>query len=1028
MNATYSITLVITSVLVAIAASYAALDLAGLVTASHGRARYAWLAGGSMAMGVGIWSMHFVAMLAFHLPVPIAYDLPLVLLSAAVAIAASLLALFIVSRPAVGVGSILAGGALMGPAIAGMHYIGMAAIRVPSPVSYDAGLVALSVAIAITASCAALWLAFRFRRAGTSSFPWGKAISAVVMGFAIAGMHYTAMAAAHFGPMDSRLAATDEYMFATPGLAAAVITGSLIILGIALVGGMVDRRFQHQKQIVNRLASVLDETTDYAGTADAGGKLLYLNKAGRAMLGIGRDEDITGLTLIDVYPPSLRASLVRDIVPQVIRDGVWSGETFFLHRDGKEIPVSLVGLAHKSPDGEVEFLSSVARDISDQVAIRKALEDARADAERTGAAKIAFLANMSHEIRTPLNGIMGMLELLLDTDLSPVQRREADLMSISADSLLSIVNDVLDLSKIEAGQLELEKLPFDLHGLVDSAVRLHAVGAAERGIELLYDMPADVPTWVRGDPGRLRQVLANLIGNAVKFTHQGEVVLRLSRQGATNGHASVRFSVKDTGIGISLEHVETIFQPFKQADASTTRKYGGTGLGLSIARRLVNLMGGEIGVTSEPGKGTEFVFELALPVEQHVPLATDSSSSAGVLHDARVLVVDDNATNRRLVRDMLSMAGCAVADAPDAVSGLDKLRQGRSDGAPFNLLITDLLMPGRDGFDLAATVRGDLALADTRIMMLTSAGRLGDGQRARELGVAAYLLKPISRVELLDAVITVLRKAGADTPGALVTRSSIEETRQVRRILVAEDNPVNQQVVSSMLRKRGHHVDIVGNGREAVDAVLRTPYDLVLMDIQMPELDGLSATHEIRKALGGPPLPIIAVTASALPEERQRCLAGGMDGYLVKPFKAHELFAAVESWGTVRAEREPVATPAGEGPPVDVAAFRVELRDAGVEAMVVPLLDTFLGDAAGRLEALELALKAGEADSIMRAAHAYKSAAGTIHAASLADALREIEVAGSSGDLAEAGRILPRVRREHAAIIAYLNSEAAPSR
>lgn len=1008
MNATYSPLLVVTSVLVAIAASYTALDLAGRITAARGRTRYAWLAGGSLAMGFGIWSMHFIAMLAYHLPVPMGYHVEEVVLSAAVAVAASLFALLIASGSKGRIVSFLAGGALMGPAIAGMHYIGMAAVRVPAPLSYSPPLVVLSVVIAITASCAALWLAFFFRKTRRGKLAWGKPASAVIMGFAIAGMHYTAMAAAHFGTMNPALL-TDERVVATPGMALAVLLSSMVILGIALAGGFIDRRMQDQRQTVGRLASVLDATTDYAGTTDVHGRFLYLNQAGRRMLGIAPGEDVRFLTLADIYPPRMVDELNDEIIPGTIRDGVWKGETFFRHRDGREIPVSLVALAHRSVDGEVEFLSGIARDISEQVAIRQALEQARADADRAAAAKTSFLANMSHEIRTPLNGIMGMLELLLDTELTAEQHRHADLMSVSADALLAIVNDVLDLSKIEAGQLDLEDVAFDLHALVDSAVRLHAIRAAEQRIELLYDMPVDVPGWVRGDPGRLRQVLTNLIGNAVKFTHQGEVALHVAVREVAHGRGIIHFSVKDTGIGIPPEVLETLFRPFKQADASTTRKYGGTGLGLSIARRLVNLMGGDIQVTSHAGRGSEFSFELSLPVQQRTEPGPVVN---GELRGARVLVVDDNATNRRLVREMLGAVGCEVTEASDAFAGIERLRQAARDGQPYRLLITDLLMPERDGFELASLVRQDPALAGVRVMLLTSAGRRGDGQRARELGVDAYLLKPISRVELLEATRATLSGGANATAGQLVTRYTIEESRHVRRILLAEDNPVNQQVAAGMLRKRGHHVDIVENGRLAVTAALSKPYHMILMDVQMPELDGLSATREIRAALGGKPLPIIAVTADALPEERQRCLDAGMDGYLAKPFKAHELFAIIEEWGR-------------KASPVDLDGFRRSLRSGGVEEMVGTLLGSFLEDAPHRLAALVDAVENRDAAAIQASAHAYKASAGTIHAAGLLQLLETAEQAGRTGNLESAAEVLGRIREEHQAILTQLAAETS---
>jgi PAS domain S-box-containing protein len=397
-----------------------------------------------------------------------------------------------------------------------MHYLGMAAIQVPARMSYHPSLVVLSVAIAISASCAALWLAFRFRRAETRGQLWGKAASAVVMGLAIAGMHYTGMAAAHFGPVEAGLMAPEHDLVATPVLSAAVIAAACLILGIALAGATIDRRMQHKKLEVKRLASVVDATTDYVGTADAQGRFLYLNRAGRAMLGIGADEDMSAMTMMDIYPPRLRETLMKEQIPQAMRDGSWSGETAFLHRSGREVPISLVGLVHRSPTGEVEFLSAVARDISEQVAVREALREARDAAARSAAATSAFLANMSHEIRTPMNGILGMAELLLDTDMTPEQQRSVEVITSSGEALLTVINDVLDLSKIEAGFLALEEVSFDLPSIADAVVRL----LATRGFERESSWPRCAPRGPATSSGRPDACAGadQPRGNAIKFT------------------------------------------------------------------------------------------------------------------------------------------------------------------------------------------------------------------------------------------------------------------------------------------------------------------------------------------------------------------------------------------------------------------------------------------------------------------------------------------------------------------------------
>src|SRR5438477_559488 len=643
-----------------------------------------------------------------------------------------------------------------------------------------------------------------------------------------------------------------------------------------------------------------------------------------------------------------------------------------------------------------------------------AMRAARDLAERVARARSAFLANMSHEIRTPMNAVLGFVELVLDTELASEQRRALELVRSSSEALLTILNDILDYSKIEAEHLELESIPFDLPKVVHATATLLAVRAREKHLELTVDVPPDVPHMVRGDPTRVRQVLMNLIGNAIKFTEQGEVYVSAAVVAYHDGRTSVRFRVRDTGIGISQEQLATIFDEFTQADVSMTRRYGGTGLGLAISRKLVALMGGRLSVTSEVGRGSEFSFTLRVPVE--TPTAAPTPSRAVSLGGRRVLVVDDNETNRRILRDMLGAEGVAVHEAARADAGMAALRRAAAAGTPFDLAILDAQMPDQDGFELAAAVRADPRLAATKLLILTSAGQRGDGERCRVMGIQAYLTKPIARADLIEAVGTVL--AGAPPAGAapaLVTRHSIAESRHTLRILLAEDNVVNQQVATAMLVKRGHQVDVVGNGREAVDAVGARDYDLVLMDIQMPELDGFAATAAIRALPRGRSLPIIALTAHALSGERERCLERGMTGYLAKPFKAHDLFAVIE--GRTAATTDTVAAPP---PPVDLAAFRGTMREAGAEEAVDGILATFAATLPQRLEALAEATRGSEAESIQHAAHAFKSAAATIRARRLAQLLEEMETSARSGDVARARGALQDVNSEAQTVLDHV--------
>src|SRR5467141_1540011 len=667
----------------------------------------------------------------------------------------------------------------------------------------------------------------------------------------------------------------------------------------------------------------------------------------------------------------------------------------------------------------VDHLQVTARLAVSEEAAKRAeavMRDARDLAEKVSRALSAFLANMSHEIRTPMNAVLGFVELILDTDLTTEQRRALELVRSSSEALLTILNDILDYSKIEAEHLELETISFDLPKVVHATATLLAVRAREKHLELTVDVPPDVPHLMRGDPTRVRQVLMNLIGNAIKFTEQGEVDVSAAVVAYHGDRTSVRFRVRDTGIGIAAEQQGTIFQEFTQADTSMTRRYGGTGLGLAISRKLVTLMGGQLSVTSEVGRGSEFSFTLRLPVETSAGATT--SGRAASLGGRRLLVVDDNETNRRILRDMLGAEGVAVHEAPRADAGLAALSRAAAAGTPFDLAILDAQMPDRDGFELAAAVRADRALAATKLLILTSAGQRGDGERCRQMGIQAYLTKPIARSDLIEAVSTVLaEESPAGAAPALITRHSIAESRHTLRILLAEDNLVNQQVATAMLVKRGHQVDVVSNGREAVDAVAREGYDVVLMDIQMPGMDGFEATEKIRALPQGRTLPIVALTAHALSGERERCLERGMSGYLAKPFKAHDLFAAVEGRGA-----QPADTAAAPSPAVDLAAFRRTMEEAGAAEAVDGILETFVATLPQRLEALVTAAGGTEAEPLHRAAHAFKSAAGTIGAGHLAALLEETERAAQGGDVAGARDKLEHIRGEAEVVLDYIRT------
>jgi two-component system, sensor histidine kinase and response regulator len=735
-------------------------------------------------------------------------------------------------------------------------------------------------------------------------------------------------------------------------------------------------------------------------------EIVEVNPVAERMIGRSRQE-IIGRECFCFICPSERGRCPISDLGYTVEHAEW----VMLTADGRELPV-LKSVIPIEINGRKMLLDSFV-DLSQQRQLELDLRAAKEQAEAANKLKSQFLATMSHEIRTPMNGVIGMIGLLMDTELSAEQQDFCQRAASSAEALLTLINDILDFSKIEAGKLDLEILDFDLRTTIEEVSDILAVKPQEKGLEYICFLDPQAPSRLRGDEGRLRQVLNNLVGNAIKFTDEGEVALHVTLEHETEDTATLRFTVRDTGIGISDDRVSRLFTAFTQADASTTRRYGGSGLGLAISRQLVEMMGGQIGVQTELGRGSSFWFTVTLDKqeEQHDALPADPTQLA----QNRILIVDDNDTNRLLLAKLLSSWGCRHAEAADAEDALRFLWQGIIDGDPFQIALLDMQMPDVNGDELGQRIKGDPALAKTHLILLTSLGYTA--QRTADFD--ACLTKPVKQSQLYDRLVDVLSLRvqpaeaevhadgdGQDADGGVISR---EQRRQVR-ILLAEDNVTNQLVALKMLDKLGYRADVVANGQEALHALASIPYDLVLMDVQMPEMDGLEATRRIRAGeaqVRAPQVPIIAMTAHAMKGDREKCLAAGMDAYVSKPVRVEALETALEcclaSLDLNAAAAQPQASPGSDmeevAPAVlDLATLYTDLGDDA--EMLELVLQTFYDDTPRRLEALRAALAEKDADAVQRQAHSIKGSAGTIGALTLQELCHGAEMNAANGDLA----------------------------
>jgi PAS domain S-box-containing protein len=803
-------------------------------------------------------------------------------------------------------------------------------------------------------------------------------------------------------PLDDAVAATHSSLQWTFGGVLALYACGLIGLTIVVQrlrsSAAAERALSQERHLFRCLLDQLPESIYFK---DAQSRFIRVNKALAERLGMHDPHEFHGKSDADFFSPEHAQPALAD-EREMMRTGqplvgIEERETW---QDGRERWVLTTKMPLRDPAGKIIGTFGISRDITARKQAEEEIRRAKDAAQAAARVKSEFLANMSHEIRTPLNGIIGMTELALDTELTAEQREYLNLVKLSADHLLRVINDILDFSKIEAGKLDLDEADFSLRDTLDDTLATLANRAHKKGLELADHVAEEAPDDLRGDPHRLRQIVVNLVGNAIKFTEEGEVVLRVSLESvgdgrsAGDGKAVLHFAVRDTGIGIAPQQQTKLFQAFAQADTSTTRKYGGTGLGLAISARLVQMMGGRIWLESTLGQGTTFHF--VIPFERaHGPVVRPVPASIEQVRGLKVLAVDDNATNRQILQEMLGNWGLKATVVESGETALAALQAAQQQHDPFALVLTDAMMPAMDGFTLVERIRANPAWQSATLMMLSSAALHEDAARCKQLGVAAYLTKPLRQSTLLDAIMTAL---GPRLTEQLVpSKLAPAPAKSVRslKLLLAEDNAVNQKLAVRLLERAGHQVVVAENGKQAVETLLRESFDAVLMDVQMPEMDGLEATGIIRRGeqTTGRHMPIIAMTAHAMKGDRERCLEAGMDGYLTKPLQIEALLAVLEEIGLTEPARAAADNASGPmtNPGFDPQQALQQVQ--GDSALLKELVALFLEECPKHLAAIAGAIAAADALEVQRAAHTLKGSAAVITAKDVHSAAERIEAA-----------------------------------